>query len=206
MVETGWFYSLFIDPVLVPFRKRIKDEIEEGQQIIDIASGTGAFIFECASKVSSAVGIDLSDSMIKKARSTKNNRQIENVDFYVSDATNLSAFSDKQFDVATMSLALHQFAPELHAPILNEMKRIASKLIILDYAVPLPKNYAGRASKTAEFFAGKEHYRHFREFYCRGGLNKILPKNQLQITKSIVTGRGAFQLVVCEAAAQTKSA
>jgi len=197
MVETGWFYSSFIDPILIPMRKRISDEIEPGGKLIDIACGTGALIFECASKTAEAMGIDLSQSMIKKAVKTKNRKHIENVEFFVEDATNLSRFSDNQFEVATMSLALHQFTPDLHTPILNEMKRVAKKIIVVDYAVPLPSNYSGIGSKVAEFFAGVEHHKNFRKFCDLGGLNEILPQNQLKIEKSALFGKGAFHLVVC---------
>ena len=197
MVETGWFYGSFIDPILVPMRKKINDEIEQGENLLDIACGTGAQVFECASKTSKAVGVDLSESMINKAVQIKTKKLIQNVEFFVDDATNLSRFSDKQFEVATMSLALHQFNPKLHSPILNEMKRVAKKIIIVDYAVPLPSNYSGIGSKAAEFFAGVEHNKNFKKFCRLGGLNAILPQNQLEIKKSVLFGKGAFQLVVC---------
>jgi hypothetical protein len=96
-----------------------------------------------------------------------------------------------------MSMALHQFDPALHSTILGEMKRVASQLIIVDYAVPLPKNYAGAGSRVTEFLAGKEHNRNFKQYHQLGGLNKILPANELNIEKSVLFGKGAFQLVVC---------
>lgn len=197
MVETGWFYGGFIDPFLAPMREKINTEVQPGESMIDVACGTGAQVFKSAAKASEAVGVDLSESMINRALRTKKRRHIENVQFFVNDATNLSRFADNQFEVATMSLALHQFEPALHTPILSEMKRVAKKIIIIDYAVPLPSNYSGIGSKIAEFFAGVEHNRNFRK-YCRlGGLNEILPLNQLEITKSVLFGKGAFQLVVC---------
>ena len=197
MVETGWFYGGLIDPILVPMRKKINKEIKPGQSLIDVACGTGAQVFESASKVSEAVGIDLSQSMIDKALRTQKRKNIGNVAFFVNDATDLSRFSDNQFEIATMSLALHQFEQDLHTPILNEMKRVAKKIIILDYAIPLPQNYSGIGSRVAEFFAGIEHHRNFKKFCSLGGLNEILPENQLKITKSVLFGDGAFQLVVC---------
>lgn len=197
MVETGWFYGGFIDPVLAPMREKINMEVKPGESMIDVACGTGAQVFKSAPKTSEAVGVDLSKSMINKALRTKNKRNIKNVQFFVNDATNLSQFSDSQFEVATMSLALHQFEPALHTPILSEMKRVAKKIIIVDYAVPLPSNYSGIGSKVAEFFAGVEHNKNFRKYYRLGGLNEILPLNQMKITKSVLFGKGAFQLVVC---------
>ena len=197
MVESGGFYSTFIDPVLVKMRKRIANKIEPGKKIIDIACGTGTQVFELASKSDFVVGIDLSDSMIKKAFQLKNKYKVENTDFKICDASDLSVFNNGQFDYATMSLALHQFPPEIHASILNEMKRVSDKIIIVDYTVPLPKNIVGYGSKWAEFMAGIEHNRNFRKYYKAGGLNAILPNNNLFILHSELFAKDSFQLIIC---------
>lgn len=196
MVETGWFYGNFIDPVLERMRKRIALEIQPGEKVIDVACGTGAQVFEFTEKASLAVGIDLSKSMIAKAQKTNTTKKINNAHFYVENATELSRFEDDHFDVATMSLALHQFDPEMHFHILNEMKRMAKKIIIVDYAVPLPQNYAGFGCRVAEFFAGGEHHTNFKKYYKLGGLDKILPANQLSIERTKLFGQYAFQLSV----------
>jgi len=182
---------------LQKMRKRIAIEIQTGEKVIDVACGTGAQVFEFSKRASNVVGVDLSDSMIAKAQRSKSRGNSKNTSFYVEDATELSRFQDNQFDVATMSLALHQFSPELHVKILNEMKRISPKIIIVDYAVPLPGNYVGYGSKVAEFFAGREHHTNFQKYCNLGGLNKILIDNQLSIEKMDFFGRDAFQLVVC---------
>jgi demethylmenaquinone methyltransferase/2-methoxy-6-polyprenyl-1,4-benzoquinol methylase len=178
-------------------RKRVSSEILSGEKVIDIACGTGAQVFELFETASKIVGIDLSESMINHAQSTCKKRNIPNAAFFVCDATNLSIFERGSFDVAIMSLALHQFDPSLNSSVLNEMKRVARRIIIADHAVPLPKNYAGIGSRIAEFLAGKEHNHNFRHYYKLGGLNKILPVNGLKIEKSLLFGKGAFQLVVC---------
>ena len=197
MVESGSFYGTIIDPVLAPMRKRVTSEINAGEKIIDIACGTGAQVFELCEIASKTVGIDLSESMINHAQTTCKKRNIPNAEFFVCDATNLSIFETASFDVAIMSLALHQFDPGLHSPVLNEMTRVAKRIIIVDYSVPLPKNYAGVGSRVAEFFAGKEHNSNFKKYYQLGGLNAILPANNLTIQKSVLFGKGAFQLVLC---------
>jgi SAM-dependent methyltransferase len=197
MVESGTFYSKFIDPILTPMRKRVKNEIHHGEKIIDIACGTGAQVFELSVIASEIVGVDLSESMIIHAKNSCKKRNISNAEFFVCDATHLSGFNENSFDVAIMSLALHQFDPRLHSPILSEMKRVAKRIIIVDYPVPLPKNYAGIGSRVAEFMAGKEHNCNFKQFYRLGGLTAILPSNNLTIQKSVSFGKGAFQLVVC---------
>lgn len=197
MVESGSFYNIVIDPILKPMRKLVTSEIHPGERVIDIACGTGAQIFDLCGIAVKVVGIDLSESMINYAQNSLKKRNIQNAEFFVCNATNFSQFEANSFNVAIMSLALHQFDPRVHSPILSEMKRVAKRIVIADYAVPLPKNYAGIGSRVAEFLAGKEHNNNFRQYNKHGGLNGILPVNGLKIEKSVLFGKGAFQLVVC---------
>lgn len=196
-MENGKIYGTFIDPILKPMRKRVVRQIQPNEKVIDVACGTGAQVFEMAKKAIKVVGIDYSESMIKQAKKSALKGACKNVQFVEADATNLSSFSEKEFDVSTLSLALHQFSPEFYTPILSEMKRVAKKIIIIDYSVPLPKNYAGFGSRVAEFLAGAEHNKNFKQYYKLGGLNSILPENNLQIDFVENFANGAFQLVVC---------
>lgn len=198
MVESGIFYGTFVDPLLNGLRKRVLHEIKRSEKVIDIACGTGAQCFVLATKAGKVTGVDLSESMIRFARSKQAKSVFSNLEFTVCDATYLVLFPDNEYDVAILSLALHQFSPELYKPILSEMKRVAKRIIIVDYAVPLPRNYAGFGSRIAEFMAGVEHNRNFKSFYKRGGINQILPENGLTITKSILIGKGAFQITTCQ--------
>lgn len=67
MIESGLFYSTVIDPVLVSMRKKVNRQIPSGQKILDVACGTGAQVFELAPFAKEVTGIDLSESMIRKA-------------------------------------------------------------------------------------------------------------------------------------------
>ncbi len=195
-MENGFTYKNIIDPILKPMRFRVVNEINPGERVIDIACGTGAQAFELIKNGNSVTGIDYSRSMIAHARKTCKKRNITNAEFFVEDATNLSRFYSRNFDVATLSLALHQFNPELYSSILDEMRKVAKRIIIIDYAVPLPNNYAGIGSRIAEFFAGNEHNQNFKKYYKTGGLNQILSNNKLSIEKTVLFGKDAFQLVV----------
>jgi ubiquinone/menaquinone biosynthesis C-methylase UbiE len=198
MVESGIFYGTFVDPLLNGLRKRVLHEIKRGEKVIDIACGTGAQCFALAAKAAKVTGVDLSESMIKYAQRKKAKSVFSNLEFRVCDATQLTSIADCEFDVAVMSLALHQFSPDLYKPIFGEMKRVAKRIVIVDYAVPLPKNYAGFGSRIAEFMAGAEHNRNFKSYCNKGGLRKILPENGLNIEKSVLIGENAFQIVTAE--------
>ena len=197
MGETGWFYRTFIDPLLKSGRKLITNNIKTGETVLDVACGTGALVFDLAEKAKKAVGIDLSESMLKAAQREQIKKEIKNIEFICADATQLTTFVDNDFDVVTLSMALHQFDPELHSPILKEMKRVAKKIIIVDYATPLPKTASGLAAKIIEFFAGKEHNGNFKKYCKLGGLATILKNNNLtpKTTKNFKSG--IFQITVC---------
>ncbi|MGE0020368.1 MAG: class I SAM-dependent methyltransferase [Draconibacterium sp.] len=197
MVESGIFYATFVDPLLTGLRKRILPEIKQGETVIDIACGTGAQVFALANRASQVTGVDLSQSMVDFANRRLRKTGLKNVTFHTADATRLEQFGDKSFDVAAMTLALHQFNPDLYQPILAEMKRIAKRIVIVDYAVPLPNNYAGIGSRIAEFMAGGEHNHNFKLYYKTGGLNSILPSHGVKIQKSVLIAKRAFQLAVC---------
>ncbi len=197
MCESGKFYGALIDPILKRMRLHVALEVQPNKRVIDIACGTGAQALEIAKTASKVCGIDYSDSMIQFAKKATQDQKLANVEFQIGDASKLTEVKNNSFDFAIMTLALHQFDPKLHTPIIKEMKRVANKIIIVDYAVPLPNNYVGYGSKFAEFLAGKGHNQNFKRFCKLGGLNKILSSNGLQIEKSRFIAKGAFQLVVC---------
>ncbi|WP_321368533.1 class I SAM-dependent methyltransferase [uncultured Draconibacterium sp.] len=198
MLETGFIYSTIIDPLLSNLRKRLALEIKKGDTVIDIACGTGAQLFELADKAKSVTGVDLSASMISCATNKARKEGITNASFIVGDATDLSLFYQQKFDVAILSMALHQFNPGLEKAILGEVKKIAEKIVVLDYAVPLPNNYVGVGSKVAEFLAGIEHNKNFKSYSEAGGLKTILPANGFAPQRLKVVGKGAFHLVVAQ--------
>jgi len=79
----------------------IEAEIENNKQIriLDIGCGTGRHSIELAKRGYIITGVDLSDSMLKRAREKASAQKI-NVDFFKHDARNLP-FTD-EFDLAIM--------------------------------------------------------------------------------------------------------
>jgi SAM-dependent methyltransferase len=196
-MESGFLYSKIVDPFLVKMRQKVSQTVPAGKKILDVACGTGAQVFELASKSTFIAGVDYSESMIKKAEDTRLKKGIANVEFKLCDVTTGMDFTDNYFDYGIMSLALHQFSPEYHSKILKDMRRVAPVLIFVDYAVPVPQNLAGRGTKIAEYLAGKEHYRNFRSYSKIGGLPEILKLNQIIIEKQQSFAWGVFHLVIC---------
>ena len=75
-------------------------------QILDVACGTGNVVLECASCMSGATfdAVDISESMLEKAKVNAYLRELENITFHMQDITKFTIA--KQYDIVTCSYAL----------------------------------------------------------------------------------------------------
>jgi ubiquinone/menaquinone biosynthesis C-methylase UbiE len=191
-------YSLIIDPLLSGLRKAVAGEISFPDRVIDIACGPGTLAIEMARRAGQVTGIDLDESLISFAISRAENKGIDNVAFRMHDASNLSVYTENKFDIAVTSMAIHQFPEDLAVKILMEMKRIAGKVVIADYNSPLPRNFSGSVACGIERIARGDHYRNFRNFMSRGGLNWFTGKAGLTVRSKVIRGNGVFVVAACE--------
>lgn len=195
--EDAFIYKKLIDPILRPLHLELRSLIRENQTVLDIACGTGALAFLMSEKASRVVGIDLSNAMIDAANKVKEKKRLGNVDFFQMDAANLEQFHDGEFDVSTVSMAIHQFPQELCPVILIELKRISDEIIIADYAYPFSNSFGGIIARTIERFAGIEHHRNFRSFIDNGGLGPMLKTAGLTKIYESQRKYGIFSVVKC---------
>lgn len=187
-------YKYFIDPLLARLRRSIKDQIAKGSTCLDIACGTGDMVFKLMDHCQSVVGIDMDEAKINAAQKLVQRKGLDHLDFRVQDATQLAGFSDNHFDYSILSMAIHQFSPELRSEILTEAKRVSKTIIVADYSCPLPKSAAGTAAKFIEYLAGKEHNRNFRHYQSSGGMQSLLDKMGLKYEHIHLKGSGVFTL------------
>ncbi|MBS0012139.1 MAG: class I SAM-dependent methyltransferase, partial [Bacteroidales bacterium] len=138
----GLIYRGIIDPILSAYYANITGEINRGERVIDIASGTGSLGLAIAKKGADLTGIDLSEEMVEMAGRLAKKRGVSNAVFLLKDAGDLSSYRDNEFDVAVTSMAIHQFDSGLALSILGEMRRIASRVIIMDYNHPMQAGIA----------------------------------------------------------------
>ena len=120
--------------------------VKEGQQVLDIAGGTGDLAMAFAPKVGTTgrvVHTDINESMLREGR----NRLIDagvNLPTLVCDAEHLP-FGDDHFDVVTVAFGLRNMTHKDNA--LREMNRVlkpGGKLLVLEFskvAKPLEKLY-----------------------------------------------------------------
>jgi len=181
------FYSIFFDPLLKEIRLFTLDfaEVKKGDRILDVCCGTGDQAFYYAKKGANVTGIDLSQRMIAFALSEKQKRGLSDIDFKIADATALP-FEDHIFDIASISLALHEIESSKRDAVISEMKRVVKNegsLIFIDFKVPFVSNTASYLIKAAEYLAGKNNRESLKSYIEEGGLPILLGRNKLKPEK-----------------------
>lgn len=101
-----------------------KANIQPGEDVLDIAAGTGLITFRMAKKTTPSgkiLATDISDEMVKIGNQIVQSARVTNVYFERMDAKNLS-YKENTFDLTTCALGLMYF-PDPDAS-LNEMHRV----------------------------------------------------------------------------------
>ncbi len=192
------FYQLAIDPLLSGLRGRVTEHAETSDRVLDVACGTGALAMTLAKKAAHITGIDLSEDNIAAARRTARRKGIANTLFEVHDASDLSCYLDHEFDIAVISMAIHQFNAELAVKILSEMNRIALKVIIADYNCPMKMGLPKAVAYGMEQAAGGDHLRNFRVYMKRGGTRYFASEAGLKVMAEKIAGGGVFVVTECK--------
>ncbi|MGB5159257.1 MAG: class I SAM-dependent methyltransferase [Desulfobacterales bacterium] len=191
----GKIYEIIFDRALKEIRNTIVSQIDAGSNVMDIGCGTGSLVFDLAKKCSLVTGVELSSKMFGHAKRRQLANKIQNVRFVHGDASNLSDFKDKQFDYATFSMAIHEMPPDLRVKVLLEAKRIAGKIIIADFAAPLPVNLMGFMTRIIEFSAGIDHFRCFLDYQKNNGAGQLLSICRLSVYKEITIKFDAMKII-----------
>jgi demethylmenaquinone methyltransferase/2-methoxy-6-polyprenyl-1,4-benzoquinol methylase len=134
--------------IIASFREKLflVAEPQQGEKILDVATGTGAVALTFAKHDFETTGIDLSEDMLAEA--AKKKQQLP-VTFLKADASRLP-FGNQSFDIVTVSFALHDMPLDVRKQAVKEMYRVLKadgRLVIMDYAKP--KNIIWRKIATA---------------------------------------------------------
>jgi ubiquinone/menaquinone biosynthesis C-methylase UbiE len=192
-------YSILIDPMLNSSHSKAASLIKEHSNVLDVACGPGALTLMISKIPGTRVtGVDLDPKMIMEAERKVRKKAANNARFLLLDATDLAQFNDKEFDVALISLALHQFSPEAGLKVLQEMKRVSKSIIIVDYAFPIKAGFYRWFTWTIEWIAGGEHYRNFKQYQKNGGMDTLLDQSGLMVKERYLQGKGTLMVSLCE--------
>lgn len=183
-------YDLFTMP-LSRVRDRVVDlaDAEKGSKILDVCCGTGGQAFAFGRRGYSVTGIDLSEDMLEIAE--RRNRY-RNVRFMLADAINIP-FRDNYFDVSCISFGLHDMPQDIRERVLDEMKRVSKKIVIIDYNIP--KNRLHRFLHVS--IASLYESRYYRDFAKRD-LGELLRQHNLRIIKEAFALIDFVRILVCE--------
>jgi hypothetical protein len=119
-----------------------------------------------------------------------------NVSFAVADASRLPDWQDGTFDAVTLVLALHEMPGEARLPVLRELRRVGRRLVVLDYAVPLPRGFAGLVARAVEMGNGPRRFAFFLDYLRGGGLDPLLAAAGFRPEHAEALGGGALTLRV----------
>ncbi len=194
-IYDGTPYSLIFDGMLRGVHQRVAARVPGGSRCLDACCGTGGLTFQLAQRCTRVLGIDHSPAMISRAEALRMERRFEHVAFRVGDVTDLDGIADREFDVATVAMGLHEMPADVRSRALPELLRVARRVVVVDFAVPMPVNGAGIRNRTVEFLAGPRHFAGFRDYTRRGGLPALIEDCDATIDALRSIDRGTLTLV-----------
>jgi ubiquinone/menaquinone biosynthesis C-methylase UbiE len=175
------FYRGVIDPLLWPLRPRIVRLCRDlgAQNVLDIATATGAQCRALGRAGIHATGLDLSEAMIDAAR-----RRGGKGTTYVAGSAYELPFDDGAFDAVLLLLALHEHTEPERSIMIREALRVlqtCGALILAEFAEPRRPalHFPWQVIRLIEGTAGEEHSAGFRDFVAKGSLRGLLQRHGL---------------------------
>ena len=193
-------YRWLIDPLLRSLRPKIAHLCRKHgmNNVLDIATATGAQCRTLEAAGLNAVGLDLSEAMIAAA----SKRQASNVKYVVGSAYELP-FADAAFDAALLILALHEHSEEERARMLIEALRVIKHngyLVLAEYLQPakVRVHMPWCIIQLIENLAGSEHRAGFHQFIATDGLRGLLRRHDLQPIEVVHSHFGTLMIAVIQ--------
>lgn len=200
----GRLYAATIDRLLSGLRSYIADRLPDGHRVLDACCGTGALALQLARQGRRVVGIDRSPRQIAWARRQAAEAGLgpEQLRFTVGDVAALEQVSAQgPFDAAVIVMALHEMPAPMRLSVLATLTSVAPRVMIVDFAAPMPWNLPGVRNRAAEVVGGPEHFRGFRDYTRRGGLSSLVDTAGLKVERDRTVDGDTLRVITVSRAA-----
>jgi len=192
-------YEKLLGKILYKIRCEVVNLCKKYQlnSLLDIGCGTGGQGAMLLKHGLDFTGIDNSEAMLNQARINLP----KNAMLYHLPASNFAEIvmaDKKNIDVSLTSLIIHELPHELRLQILNEAKKCAKYLILVEYVLP-ERNLAIPASllvHIVERLAGKRHYKCYGDFMRRGAIEGYIYEEKLTTIESKTMLGGALRIAL----------
>jgi len=172
--------------------------VKPGMSVLEIGCGTGANLTVFQRKGFRVSGIDASPAMLERARSKLGDAS----DLLLAEAGKLP-HPDGSFDLVMAFLTMHEIPPAARGVAVGEMVRVLAprgRLLLVDHSagpVPFPQGWLSRLLIAGlEIGAGWQHFRCYRDFLARNGLQGLIEAHDLSVEYQEVLGAGTIHAVV----------
>lgn len=201
-------YALFApvyDVFLYPFLDKIRHKLSflayeyNIKNILDVCCGTGRQSILLNKKGILVTGIDLSKSMLNIARA----KSPQSIEYFQEDAKKMH-FADNVFEAAVISFALHEKDEYDQTAIFKEARRVlqpGAYIFLVDFKSPRTRNgkLIHQLIPFIERAGGKQHYKNYKNFIAKGGLEGFIIRTGLiEVEKiSYFYGSIGLKMVTC---------
>ena len=167
--------------------------------VLDIGFGTGSQLAHYQKAGCQVWGLDASPSMLKVAQAKLGHE----AHLHLGDATKMP-FTSQTFDLVTTTLVIHEMSPQIRQTVLSEMARVMKpngRILIIDFhpgKLKIPQGWFTKVFITfSEFMAGRDHFKHYRDFMKHGGFPTLVAQQNLdtEITRIVSGGNMALFLL-----------
>lgn len=183
------FSAMIYDPLLYlflrPVRQVVLDELRpyKRKAIVDLCCGTGNQLKLLAENGFSDLHcLDLSPAMLRVAKKGDYPLKI-----YHQDATQ-TGFDPHSFDVVTISFAIHEKDRKIQEALIQEARRLLKRdgvLLIVDFVFDEETSLLAKLGiGLIERMAGGDHYRNFRGYIQRNGLDSLINADRFDLVKN----------------------
>lgn len=157
-------------------------DIKEGEQVLDLGSGSGMDVFVAALKVGSAghvSGADMTDEQLKKSESLRKENKFETVSFHKSYIEKLP-FADAGFDVVISNGVINLCTDK--EKVFAEVARVlkpGGRLVIADIVTEkqLPENVVCNATLWAACIGGAAQQDDYSTAIENAGMEILIVRN-----------------------------